>query len=65
VETLVLHAPAYGSVHEGQIETYRLALDDGLRIVEVPGMHMVQWDAFDEVAEAVEHRLNGPTLRSF
>jgi len=26
-----------------------------LRIVEVPGMHMVQWDAFDEVAAAVEH----------
>lgn len=54
-ETLLLYAPAYGLVHTDQIEAYRAALGDRLRIVEVPGMHMVQWDAFDEVAEAVEH----------
>jgi len=30
------------------------ALGDRLRVVEVPGSHMVQWDAFDEVADAVE-----------
>jgi lipase len=56
-ETLLLHAPAYGLVHEDQVEAYRAALGDRLRIVEVPGMHMVQWDAFDEVAGAVEHLL--------
>ena len=56
-ETLLLYAPAYGLVHAGQVETYRVALGDRLRIVEVPGMHMVQWDAFDEVAAAVEHLL--------
>jgi hypothetical protein len=51
---LLLYAPAYGLVHAEQIEAYRAALGDLLRIVEVPGMHMVQWDAFDEVADAVE-----------
>ncbi|HLY85718.1 MAG TPA: alpha/beta hydrolase [Gaiellaceae bacterium] len=58
-ETLLLYAPAYGLVHADQVETYRAALGDRLRIVEVPGMHMVQWDAFDEVADAVEQLLNG------
>jgi lipase len=52
-ETLLLHAPAYGLVWPEQVEAYRAALGDRLRVVEVPGMHMVQWDAFDEVAEAV------------
>jgi lipase len=56
-ETLLLYAPAYGLVRAGQIEAYRAALGDRLQIVEVPGMHMVQWDAFDEVAGAVEHLL--------
>jgi len=31
------------------------------RIVEVPGLHMVQWDAFDEVATAVEQLLSSAT----
>jgi lipase len=52
-ETLLLYAPAYGLVHEEQLEAYRAALGDRLRIVEVPGMHIVQWDAFNEVARAV------------
>ena len=58
-ETLLLHAPAYGLVREEQVETYRAALGDRLRIVEVPGMHMVQWDAFDDVATAVSRLLAG------
>jgi hypothetical protein len=58
-ETLLLHAPAYGLVHEEQIEAYRAAVGDRLHVVEVHGMHMVQWDAFDEVADAVERLLNG------
>ncbi|HEU5242893.1 MAG TPA: alpha/beta hydrolase [Gaiellaceae bacterium] len=56
-ETVLLHAPAYGLVHADQIEAYRAALGDRLRVVEVRGMHMVQWDALDEVAEAVEQLL--------
>jgi hypothetical protein len=45
-------------VHESQVEAYRAALGGRLRVVEVAGMHMVQWDAFDEVADAVELFLN-------
>jgi lipase len=60
-ETLLLYAPAYGLVRTEQIELYRAALRDRLRIVEVPGMHIVQWDAFDEVAAAVEQLLNSAT----
>ena len=56
-ETLLLYAPAYGLVHAEQIETYRAALGGRLQIVEVPGMHMVQWDAFDEVAASVSRLL--------
>lgn len=52
-ETLLLHAPAYGLVTAQQVEMYRVALGDRLWVVEVPGMHMVQWDAFDELAAAV------------
>jgi hypothetical protein len=57
-ETLLLYAPAYGLVRTEQIEAYRMVLGDRLRIVEVPGLHMVQWDAFDEVAAAVEQLLS-------
>ena len=59
-ETLLLYAPAYGLVQADQIEAYRAALGDRLQVVEVPGMHMVQWDAFDEVAEAVEQLCGHP-----
>jgi lipase len=60
-ETLLLYAPAYGLVHTEQVEAYRAALGNRLRIVEVPGMHLVQWDAFAEVAEAVERLLSSAT----
>jgi len=56
-ETLLLYAPAYGLVREEQIEAYRAALGDRLQVVQVPGSHIVQWDAFDDVAEAVERFL--------
>jgi len=61
-DTLLLYAPAYGLVRTEQIEAYRAVLGDRLRIVEVPGMHMVQWDAFDDVATAVEQLLSGATV---
>jgi lipase len=57
-ETLLLHAPAYGLVWPEQIDAYRAVLGDRLRVVEVPGLHIVQWDAFDEVATAVEELLS-------
>ena len=61
-ETLLLYAPAYGLVWTEQIEAYRGALGDRICVVEVPGMHMVQWDAFDEVATAVERLLSSATV---
>ena len=56
-ETLLLYAPAYGLVRADQVEAYGAALGDRLHVVEVPGMHMVQWDAFDEVAAGVDDLL--------
>jgi lipase len=47
--TLLIHAPAYGLVREGQIAAYAERTD----ALAVPGMHMVIWDAFDEVLAAV------------
>ena len=45
--TLLLHAPAYGLVRDEHVSQYE-------NVVEVPGMHMVMWSVFDEVADAVE-----------
>jgi lipase len=51
--TLLIHAPAYGLVREEQLAAYAGRVET----LAVPGMHMVIWDAFDEVAEAVERFL--------
>jgi len=48
--TLLLYAPDYGLVREEHVAQYE-------HVVTVPGMHMVMWAAFDEVAEAVERFL--------
>jgi lipase len=53
VPALLLYAPDYGLVRASQLEAYRDALGDRLRVVAVPGMHMVMWDAFEETASAV------------
>ncbi len=55
---LLLHAPEYGLVRERQLDAYGAALGDRLRVVPVPGMHMVMWDAFEETASAVEDFLS-------
>jgi lipase len=51
--TLLIHAPSYGLVREEQLAAYAGRVET----LAVPGMHMVMWDAFDEVAEAVERFL--------
>jgi lipase len=51
--TLLIHAPAYGLVRDEQLAAYA----DRVEAVEVPGEHVVMWDAFDEVADAVERFL--------
>jgi lipase len=51
-QTLLIHAPAYGLVREEQLEAYAQCEQ-----LAVPGMHMVIWDAYDEVASAVDRFL--------
>jgi hypothetical protein len=48
------HAPAYGFVREEQLAAYAGRVET----LAVPGMHVVMWDAFDEVAGAVERFLS-------
>jgi lipase len=48
--TLLVHAPAYGLVREEQLAAYAGRVET----LAVSGMHVVMWDAFDEVANAVE-----------
>jgi lipase len=50
---LLIHAPAYGLVREEQLAAYA----GHAEILAVPGRHMVMWEAFDEVATAVERFL--------
>jgi lipase len=57
IPTLLVYAPAFGLVREEQLTAYTAALGDGLRLLAVPGGHMVIWDAFDETAAAVEEFL--------
>jgi len=51
--TLLIYAPAYGLVRDDQLEAYA----DRVEVQAVPGMHMVIWDAYDEVAAAVDRFL--------
>jgi lipase len=53
VPTLLVHAPAYGLVHDEHVDALRAALGDLLTVETVPGGHMVIWDAYDETAAAV------------
>jgi lipase len=48
--TLLLYAPEYGLVRDEHVAQFA-------HVVTVPGMHMVMWSAFDEVADAVEQFL--------
>jgi lipase len=52
--TLLVYAPSYGLVREEQLAAYAGRVET----FGVPGMHMVMWDAFDEVADAVERFLS-------
>jgi pimeloyl-ACP methyl ester carboxylesterase len=57
VPTLLVHAGEFGLVREDQIDAYRVALGDLMEVIEVPGGHMVYWDAYEETADAVERFL--------
>ena len=57
---LLVHAGQFGLVREEQLQEYERALGDRIEIVEVPGGHIVYWDAFDETADAIETFLQDP-----
>jgi len=50
---LLAYAAAYGLVREEHLEAYAHCEQ-----LPLPGMHMVIWDAYDEVADAVERFLS-------
>jgi lipase len=54
---LLLHSGEFGLVREEQIEAYQAALGDRLELVQVPGGHIVYWDAYQETADAVARYL--------
>ena len=59
--TLLLHSKEFGLVRAEQLEAYRTSLGDLLEIVDVPGGHIVYWDAYDKTAAVVERFLeDGP-----
>jgi lipase len=47
--TLLVHAPAYSLVRDEHLAAYA----DRAELLAVPGMHVVMWDAFDEIVDAV------------
>ena len=51
--TLLVHAGEFGLVRHDQIDEYERTLGDRIRVVEVPGGHIVYWDAFEATANAV------------
>jgi lipase len=57
VPTLLVHAGEFGLVREDQLEEYEGALGGLIEVVEVPGGHIVYWDAYKETADAVQRFL--------
>ena len=57
VPTLLVHAGEFGLVREDQLDEYRRAVGELLEVVEVPGGHIVYWDAYEQTADAVERFL--------
>jgi lipase len=53
VPTLVVHAPEFGLVRDEQLEALRTA-PGPIELVEVPGGHMVYWDAYEQTAGAID-----------
>jgi lipase len=57
VQTLLVHAGQFGLVREEQLDAYVTVVGELLQVVEVPGGHMVFWDAYEETAAALERFL--------
>ncbi len=52
--SLIVHASQFGLVREEQLAEYEQALGERLEVTEVPGGHIVYWDAYEQTAEALE-----------
>jgi lipase len=59
--TLLVHASEFGLVREEQIAAYTTVLGDLIRVVAVPGGHMVFWDAYEQTADALQLFLEDPS----
>jgi lipase len=57
--SLLVHAGQFGLVREEQLQEYERVLDSRLEVVEVPGGHVVYWDAYEETADAIDRFLAG------
>ena len=57
---LLVHADRFGLVRDDQLDLYRRALGERLRVVPVHGGHVVYWDAYEETADALERFLENP-----
>jgi lipase len=53
VPVLLVRAPEAGIVPDALVDSCRELLRD-LEVVDVPGGHIVMWDAFEETADAIE-----------
>jgi lipase len=62
--TLLVYSGQFGLVREEQLQEYERALGGGIEIVEVPGGHIVYWDAFDDTADAIDAFLQDPRAES-
>jgi lipase len=51
---LLVHASEFGLVLEDQLDDYTAALREHLEVAEVPGGHIVYWDAYEQTADVVE-----------
>jgi lipase len=63
VPTLLVHAGEFGLVRQDQIDAYRVALGELLEVIEVPGGHIVYWDAYEQTADVVERFLRDSRLQ--
>jgi len=54
VRTLLVYADGFGLVRGDQIDAYATVLGDLLRVVTVPGGHMVFWDAYERTADVLQ-----------
>ena len=57
VPTLLVVGAETDVVPQAVVDGFRFELGDRLRVVTVPGRHIVLWDAFEETADAIERFL--------